>query len=183
MFWVVLFSLLFIFNPVILAEEATGSASTPVPTVITPTLTIAPSLSPSLTPTVILSPIPTTVPTETPTEAPTPTVTPTATLTPTPTAKPTLIPTKILTPTPTEAPIIEPTQVPEIAPMTLVPKPAVTSIPDNSKQTESKNYLPIIFIVLGFTMFISPILIPKISAKIKLKKTEVPPDFPSKNEF
>lgn len=113
----------------------------------------------------------------------TPTATLTPTLTPTPTlaitSTPTPTPTKILTPTPTSAPVIEPTAAlePTIAPIV---SGGTTQPPvDLSKKSKSfVDYLPIILVILGLTMFVGPVFGPKIVEKIKSKRKGPPQEPP-----
>ena len=107
--------------------------------------------------------------TPTPAATSTPTPTPTSAVTATPT------PTKILTPTPTEPPVIEPTSVvePTIAPVTSTDQ-GTTEAPTNSSKKSGLS-LPVILIILGLILFIGPVIVPKIVAKIKSGKRRGPP--------
>ncbi|MDD3003071.1 MAG: hypothetical protein PHS06_04370 [Candidatus Shapirobacteria bacterium] len=109
-------------------------------------------------------------PTLTPTLTPTPTVAVTSTPSPTPT--------KVLTPTPTSAPIIEPTAVLEPT-ATVVNQGDAQNVDDSSKESKSsKNYLPIVLVMLGLVMFIGPVFGPKIVEKIKSKRKGPPQEPP-----
>ncbi|MDD4136060.1 MAG: hypothetical protein PHN66_03255 [Candidatus Shapirobacteria bacterium] len=101
---------------------------------------------------------------------PTPTVAVTSTLTPTPT--------KILTPTPTSAPVIEPTAV--LEPTVAAVSEGTTQSPvDSSKKSKSfADFLPIILVILGLTMFVGPVFGPKILEKIKSKRKGPPQEPP-----
>lgn len=113
----------------------------------------------SLTPTSTPIPTPTLTPTPTPTKIPT--ITPTPTKIPTPTIK--ITPTKI----PTEATIsaiLEPTQIPEVTetPTVMATPTSGETLGDATQSATKKNFLPLIFIVLGGILLLTPLIISKI---------------------
>lgn len=132
---------------------------TPIPTTI-------PTNIPTVTPTPTLSPTPT------PTKTPTPTITPTLTNTPTPTIKitPTAIPTDRnlykLDESATASAVFTPTDETSyyITP-TISATPISSSLVLGQTTTAKKKYLPLIFIVSGGSLFVSPLLIDKFKKK------------------
>lgn len=127
--------------------------------------------SPAFSIEVVAVPPPTSTPTPNPTNVPTPTNIPTPTPTKIPTLTPTLTPTKIPTPTLTPIPIeatisavLEPIEITESPIITLIAtsNQIISDSTKGAKNTTKKTFLPLIFIILGGVLLLTPLIISKI---------------------
>lgn len=127
------------------------------------------SLEPTAVPTATLTPTPTPTPTPNPTNTPTPTLIPTITptKTPTPTLSQTPTPTVTILPTATDSLTETPANDPTIPITDLVPEVLGTqTTAENKTQELEKNFAkpsltPIVFLVAGGLLLLSPLLISK----------------------
>ena len=150
--------------------------------ILVDTLTYStPSLIPTIVPTLVPTATPSLIPTIVPTLVPTATSTPTPNPTPTPTVKPTATPLVVKTPTPTTtnnknlykldesataSAVFTPIEESDayITPV-ITPNPISSNLILDDTPTIKKRYLPLIFIVSGGSLLVTPLLIDKFKKK------------------